>query len=365
MTGPFFHLMNLVFKVKKLHIFGGIWMKQVRKLFGILSFVIIFGIIAGCTSQETGSQSKTAKAKSKKEVVEVNIGIQQSVWPILAAKQKGWFEEEFKKEGAKVNWVEFQSGPAYFEAIAADRLDFGRVGNIPVLVGQAADIPFKEIATASIGEKGDAILVKKDSSIRTIKDLKGKKVAVAKGSSSFGLLYQALEKEKINPSELEIIQLQPDEAQPAFEAGSVDAWVIWEPFQSTQVVKNGARVIANGETFQSSSPGFQFVRTKFAKEHPKLVELYLKVTEKATRWQKENPEAAIELYAEIKKTDKEIIRQVLENSEPENISISQEIIKGQQETANLLYDLGGLKKKFDVSEVVDNSFIEKVLRDYK
>jgi len=341
-------------------------MKKSRWLF-LLSLIALVGtLLVACSSESTTSSSKeTSSEKEVKQTIEVNIGIQQSIWPILAAKEKGWFEEEFEKVGAKVNWVEFQSGPAYFEAIATDRLDFGRVGNIPVLVGQAADIPFKEIALASSGEKGDAILVPKDSSIKSVADLKGKKVAVAKGSSSYGLLYRALEANEINPDDVEIIQLQPDEAQPAFETGSVDAWVIWEPFQSIQVVKNGAKVIANGLDVNTSSPGFQIVRTKFAEEHPELVELYLKVTEKATRWQNENLEEAIDLYAELKDTDKEVIRQVLANSQPSNTPITEEIVEEQQKTTELLYELGGIKKTFDASEVVDNSYIENVLKEYK
>lgn len=337
------------------------------KWFFFLSLIAFLGVyLAACSSESTTNVSnKSSSEKEEKQPIEVNIGIQQSIWPILAAKEKGWFEEEFEKVGAKVNWVEFQSGPAYFEAIATDRLDFGRVGNIPVLVGQAADIPFKEIALASSGEKGDAILIPKDSPIKSVKDLKGKKVAVAKGSSSYGLLYRALEANEINPEDVEIIQLQPDEAQPAFETGSVDAWVIWEPFQSIQVVKNGAKVLANGVSVNTSSPGFQIVRTKFAEEHPELVELYLKVTEKATRWQNENLEEAIDLYAELKDTDKEVIRQVLENSQPSNTPITEEIVEEQQKTTELLYDLGGIKKTFDASEVVDNSYIENVLKEYK
>jgi sulfonate transport system substrate-binding protein len=341
-------------------------MKKTRWLFVLSIIALVGALLVACSSESTTNSSKeTSSEKEVKQTIEVNIGIQQSIWPILAAKEKGWFEEEFEKVGAKVNWVEFQSGPAYFEAIATDRLDFGRVGNIPVLVGQAADIPFKEIALASSGEKGDAILVPKDSSIKSVKDLKGKKVAVAKGSSSYGLLYRALEENEINPNDVEIIQLQPDEAQPAFETGSVDAWVIWEPFQSVQVVKNGAKVVANGVSVNTSSPGFQIVRTKFAEEHPELVELYLKVTEKATRWQNENLEEAIDLYAELKDTDKEVIRQVLENSQPSNTPITDEIVEEQQKTTELLYDLGGIKKTFDASEVVDNSYIENVLKEYK
>ncbi|MDQ0901230.1 aliphatic sulfonate ABC transporter substrate-binding protein [Paenibacillus sp. V4I7] len=347
-------------------------MRNFRGLVLTTVLTIGLGILAGCgagkpttKNLESAAPKEVAKNNEAKNQLVVNIGIQQSIWPILAAKEKGWFEEEFKKVGAQVIWVEFQSGPAYFEAIASDRLDFGRVGNIPVLAGQAADIKFKEIATASFGEKGDSILVPKDSPIKTIQDLKGKQIAVAKASSSYGLLYKALEFGGLKPDDVKIIQLQPDEAQPAFETGKVDAWAIWEPFQSVQVLKNGARVLANGNAVKSYSPGFQIVRTNFAEEHPELVVLYLKVTEKATKWQLEHVDEAIELYAKLKKQDKETIRRVLENSEPANVPITPEVIKTQQNTAELLQSVGGLKGKVEASKVVDNSYIEKALQELK
>ncbi|MBE1444439.1 aliphatic sulfonate ABC transporter substrate-binding protein [Paenibacillus sp. OAS669] len=340
-----------------------------------VSFVVtvIWGLmlLAGCGSSQgadhngkTGNSAGPAGASSKEPLV-VNIGIQQSIWPILLAKQKGWFEEEFAKVGAKVNWVEFQSGPSYFEAIASNRLDFGRVGDLPVISGQAADVPFKEIAAASFGSKGNAILVKKDSPIKTIQDLKGKKIAFAKASSAQTVVYKALEKANLKPADVQIISLQPDEAQPAFETGSVDAWAIWEPFMSTQKVLNGARVLVDGTALDAKGAGFQIVRTKFAEEHPDLVTLYLKVEEKTQQWQKQHLEEAIDVYAQLKKVDREIIRQVIENTEPTNMPITDEIIKIQQETANSIYEQGAIKKKIDTSKVVDNQYITKALEQYK
>lgn len=320
---------------------------------------------AGQAAPAAGAQEAADNGPSGKKPIVVNIGIQQSIWPMLAAKEKGWFEEAFSQAGAEVKWVEFQSGPSYFEAIASDRLDFGRVGNIPVLAGQAAGVDFKTIATASLGEKGDSILIPKDSPIQSIQDLKGKRIAVSKGSSAYGLLYKALQFGGLKPDDVKLIQLQPDEAQPAFETGQVDAWAIWEPFQSIQVLRNGAKVLANGSAVGSFSPGFQIVRSEFAEAHPELVVLYLKVTERVTKWQNENPEEAIALYAELRKQDKETIRRVLENSEPVNVPITQDVIQAQQETAELLESIGGLKGKLDVSKVVDNQYIEQALQELK
>jgi sulfonate transport system substrate-binding protein len=325
----------------------------------LLSSLFFLSFLAGCSSEDNAQ--KTANANDQKVIV--NIGIQQSLGPLLIAREKGWFEETFSKVGAEVKWTEFQSGPPHFEAMASDRLDFGQVGNSPVVAGQAAGIPFKEISNTSDGLKANAILVQKNSPIKSLGDLKGKKIAVAKGSSGFNLLYRALEKAGLKPTDVEIIQLQPDEAQPAFDSGSVDAWSIWEPFITFQKVEQNARVLEDGETLNLYSPGFTIVRTKFAEAHPELVVQFLKVYEKTRIWQEEHLDEAIEIYSTVKKVNKEIVREVLENNQPLNLPISEDIVKAQQDTADFQYELKAIKQKIDTSEIVDNSYIQKAFKE--
>ncbi|MGE0993905.1 aliphatic sulfonate ABC transporter substrate-binding protein, partial [Bacillus sp. GMa5/2] len=262
----------------------------------------------------------------------------------------------------KVKWTEFQSGPPYFEAIASNRLDFGEVGNSPVISAQAAGIGFTEIANTSYARKGTGILVQKDSKIASVKDLKGKKIAVAKGSSAFNLLYRALDKEGIDAKDVNVIQLQPDEAQPAFESGSVDAWAIWDPFISLHTLNKGAKVIADGETLNVSSPEFLITRIKFAKEHPELVEKFLKVYEKARVWQDANLDEAIKVYTSVKKIDAEIVKEVFNHDKPILVPVTKEIIAEQQKTADFQYKLGSIKKEIKTEKVIDNSFVEKALK---
>ncbi|MDQ0926732.1 sulfonate transport system substrate-binding protein [Bacillus atrophaeus] len=323
-----------------------------KKAFILLSAVIF--LLAGCGSDG---------ASGKKELKEINIGIQQSLSPLLIAKEKGWFEEAFEKEGIKVKWTKFQSGPPQFEGLAADKLDFSQVGNSPVISGQAAGISFKEIGLSQDGLKANGILVKKDSGIHNLKDLKGKKIAVAKGSSGFDFLYKALDQEGLSAGDVNIIQLQPDEATSAFENGAVDAWSIWEPYLSIQTLKHEAKIIANGESTDLYSPGFTLVRTKFADEYPDEVVRFLKVYDKAVAWQKKHREEAADLYADIKNLDKEVVKNVLNNTEPLNEVINDDIIKAQQETADFQYRTKAINKKIDVKEVVDNSFIKKALKE--
>lgn len=94
----------------------------------IVLFLGILLVLAGCGQVANGSEDKPK---------EIRIGLQQSLSPLLLAKEKGWFEQSFEKEGVKVKWVEFQSGPPQFEGLAANQLDFSQVGNSPVIAGQA------------------------------------------------------------------------------------------------------------------------------------------------------------------------------------------------------------------------------------
>ncbi|MEC1589745.1 aliphatic sulfonate ABC transporter substrate-binding protein [Bacillus sonorensis] len=309
-------------------------------------------LLAGCSSAESNG----------KDLKVINIGVQQSLSPLLLAKEKGWFENEFAKEGIQVKWTEFQSGPPQFEGIAAAKLDFSQVGNSPVIAGQAAGVDFKEIGLSQDGLKANGILVKKGSGIHDIKDLKGKKVAVAKGSSGFDFLYKVIDRAGLKPSDVQIIQLQPDEAAPAFDSGAIDAWSIWEPFLSLKTIKSDADILVDGEQIDRYSPGFTLVRSEFAEQHPEEVVRFLKVYDKAVKWQKTHKKEAVDAYSKIKGIDKEVVENVLNNTEPLNEPISERIIQTQQETADFQYELKAINKQIDVKEVVDNSFIKKVLK---
>ncbi|MGY4702821.1 aliphatic sulfonate ABC transporter substrate-binding protein [Bacillus safensis] len=320
----------------------------------IVIFLSLLLVLAGCDQAADGSENK---------VKEIRIGIQQSLSPLLLAKEKGWFEQSFEKEGVKVKWVEFQSGPPQFEGLAANQLDFSQVGNSPVIAGQAAGIDFKEIGLSQDGLKANGILVNKNSEIQKVEDLKGKKIAVAKGSSGFDFLYKVLDQAGLSAKDVQIIQLQPDEAISAFENGSVDAWSIWEPFLSLETIKKGAKLLVNGEATDLYSPGFTLVRTQFADQHPELVVKFLKVYDHAVKWQKSHPKEAVTLYARLKNLDKKVVTQVLNNTEPLNKPISKKIINAQQHTADFQYQTKAIQRKIDVNQVVDNSFIEKMLKE--
>lgn len=322
----------------------------------LLLSLLVMASLAGCGTKTSNTDGQN---------LTVNIGYIKNVAPSYLAKEKGFVEKQFAAKGAKVNWVEFQTGPEEFEALSANHIDFLACGNTPVIVAQAAGIDFKIISLYSSGLKNNVLLLPKDSPIKSIQELKDKKIAVAKGSTSYNLIYRALDQAGLQPSDVKLIQLAPSEAKPAFENGTVDAWGIWEPFISTEQATVGAEILVSGEDLKMPSPNFTVASTKFAKEHPEFVELYLKALDEAVAWQTQNQNEAVDLYAQVLKLDKAIVANIVKNTDFRNDPVSDDYIKEHQKTADTLYDLGGVKNKVEVAKVIDNTFITRAKQETK
>ncbi|REK71529.1 aliphatic sulfonate ABC transporter substrate-binding protein [Paenibacillus paeoniae] len=334
-------------------------MKSFRWLTTILLLLAI--LASGCANGS--SSGKNGKGEKSYDGVTIKIGYQGSGGLFGKIIEEKWFEEEFDKLGVKVEFAQFQSGPPMTEAMASGRLDTAGLGNMPIIAAQAAGIEFKVISQSLEGKNNVAIIVPKDSSIQSVQDLKGKKVAVAKGSNAFNFLYRGLAGAGLAASDLEIIPLQPDEAQPAFETGKVDAWSTWDPTISLNVLQDKARVLADGEQLGVLSPSFYIARKAFADQYPELVTLYLKVLNKALKWENEHWDEALERYAGERNVPSAVIEAIYTRSKGISIPVSDAIIAEQQKTADFQYEIENIRKKIDVSEVFDNSYIEAALKE--
>ncbi|GAB3654186.1 ABC transporter substrate-binding protein [Nocardioides korecus] len=147
----------------------------------------------------------------------------------------------------KIDWKPFTSGPPLLDAVSSGAVDVGGVGNTPPLFAIDQKKPIKVVSAYSQGASGDAILIPKGSSIASVADLKGKKVAVAKGSSANYNLLAQLKKAGLSWSDITPVNLQPTEGLAAFKGGSVDAWAIWDPFTSQAQQATGAKVLSDGQ----------------------------------------------------------------------------------------------------------------------
>ncbi|MDM0037671.1 aliphatic sulfonate ABC transporter substrate-binding protein [Variovorax sp. J22G21] len=229
----------------------------------------------------------------------VRIGYQKSSTLIAVLKAQGVLERELAPLGVRVSWHEFTSGLPLLEALNLDNLDFSAdvADTVPVFA-QAAGAQLTFVAQEAPSPTAQAIVVRADSPVRTLGDLKGKKIGVAKGSGGHYLLLAALDKAGISLKEIEAAYLTPADGRAAFEKGAIDAWVTWDPFLAAAQRQSGVRVLADG-TGIASYQRYYLASTKFAQARPDVLRVIYAALDKAGKWVKRNPREAAELLAPV------------------------------------------------------------------
>jgi sulfonate transport system substrate-binding protein len=199
--------------------------------------------------------------------------------------------------------------------------------------------------------RGEAILVPKDSPIKTVADLKGKRVALNKGSNVHFLLVKALEKAGVAYSDITPTFLTPADARAAFEKGAVDAWAIWHPFQAAAEAATGARTITTGEGIVSNHQ-FYLSSKKLASENPKVIQALLEELRDVDQWVKATPKEAAAQLSVSTGIPVDVVEVALARQSYGITPLSDDVAKAQQEVADTFQALGLLPKKIAVSEAV-------------
>jgi sulfonate transport system substrate-binding protein len=167
---------------------------------------------------------------------------------LFIAKERGGADAALKAAGAgRVTWSEFASGPPLLEALAAKAIDFGSTGDSPPVFAQAAGADLVYVAAVPLSGRAAAILVRGDSPIRSVADLRGKRVAFAQGSSAQILLTSALAAESMTINDIRPLNLGPADGGSALSRGDADAWVIWDPYYALSELGQKTRPLATGE----------------------------------------------------------------------------------------------------------------------
>jgi sulfonate transport system substrate-binding protein len=278
----------------------------------------------------------------------VRIGFQK-YGKLVLLKSKGTLEDKLKAAGYKVVWTEFPSGPPLLEALNVGAIDFGNTGEAPPIFAQAAGAPIQYVAYEPPAPKGEAILVAKDSKLTSVADLRGKKVALNKGSNVHYLLVKALEKAGVKYSEIEPVFLAPADARAAFERGAVDAWVIWDPFQAAAEAATGARTLADGTGIVSNYQ-FYFSSKKFLEADPKIVDLVLAQLSEVDDWAKGDIHAVAEQLAPAIGLPVLVVEVALRRQAYGIKPITDSVIADQQQVADTFFALGLLPKQIKISD---------------
>lgn len=279
------------------------------------------------------------------------LGFQKTGIP-LVARQLKVFEKRFEPKGIKIEWAEFTSGLTLLQAVDSGDVAFGNAGNVGCIFLQASGGKVTYVAAQPSAPKSEGILVKEASTIRTIADLKGRKVGYAKGSSSHNLIAAALEKHGLDLNAVTTVALSAADAAFAFDNGSIDAWVIWDPYFSIAQARNKTRVLAWQGDVLKHNAGFLLTNSEFAKQHPQHVKDLIDGSAEAGRWAKANLGEVTKALAAATGIPAEVLAEVNRNASFDVGPLTTPILDAQQETADRLFKLGVVPKKVNIRDIV-------------
>jgi sulfonate transport system substrate-binding protein len=279
---------------------------------------------------------------------QLRIGYQK-YGTLIILKAHGALEQRLKPLGIDVTWTEFPAGPQLLEALNVGSIDFGTVGEAPPIFAQAAGAKLVYVGNEPPAPASEAILVPKNSPIKSVVELKGKKVALNKGSNVHYLLVKALEKAGLRYTDIETVFLPPSDARAAFERGSVDAWVIWDPFLAAAETQIGARVLADGKGIVSNHQ-FYLAATAYADRRPDVVRIVLEELGKIDEWGKKNPKEVAAFLAPAIGLDVATVELAALRYSYGVAPISPGVIAEQQKIADTFTELKLIPKKLDVKE---------------
>jgi len=280
----------------------------------------------------------------------VRIGYQK-YGTLVLLKGKGLLEEKLKPLGVSVKWAEFPAGPQLLEAMNVGAIDFGSTGEAPPIFAQAAGAPLVYVAHEPPAPRGEAILVPKDSPIRSVADLEGKTVALNKGSNVHYLLVKALEKAGVPYAGITPKFLPPADARAAFERGAVDAWAIWDPFQAAAEAATGARTLANGEGIVANHQFYLGARD-FTDANPQVVDAIVASLAEIDAWAKADPKTVAAELSPSVGIPAPVLEIALERQSYGIEALDPKVVAEQQSIADTFHSLGLIPKPISIAAAV-------------
>ncbi|GAB1541711.1 sulfonate ABC transporter substrate-binding protein [Scytonema sp. NUACC21] len=317
------------------------------------SFLGIFALSTpffGHQIQITLAQTKPRGFQSKV----INLAYQTS-GDIVKAKKV--VEPRFKALGVTVNWVgPFPAGPQLIEAMNAGRVDIGNVGETPPIFAQAAGITEVIYIAGRRPSKGlnQGIIVRANSPIKKLSDLKGKKVAFQRGSNAHYLLAKALKEVNLKITDVQVVGLTPSEARDAFIQDKVEVWVGGDPFLALVEKKIPIRNLRNAGGINTLG-GFYIARRQFVSQNPELVRVFLEEAHKVGEWADKNPTEAAKALAPEVKIDPSVLETVSRRIVRQLRALTPAIIAEQQRVADFYFQEKVIPRKVDIRNALPSA----------
>ena len=268
----------------------------------------------------------------------------------LVLKQQGLLEKALAPQGISVKWVFSQGSNRSLEYLNGGSTDFASTAGLAAVISRSIGSPINTVYFARRTE-WTALVVPKDSSINSLADLKGKKIAATKGTDPFLFLLQSLQKAGLDKNAVEIVHLQHPDGRTALERGDVDAWAGLDPLMASSQLQAGSRQLYRNLDFNSY--GVLSVTEKFAATQPELIKQVIGAYEQAREWAIANPDALAQLLADEAKLPLEVAKLQLSRTDFSNSQPGAEHIAALKAAAPILLDEQLVRPGTDVAKVVD------------
>ncbi|MES2960332.1 MAG: aliphatic sulfonate ABC transporter substrate-binding protein [Pseudomonadota bacterium] len=290
-----------------------------------------------------------ARAQGGSAFPQVRIGFQKGSLNLALLKSLGLLEKRLP--ASRITWVEFPAGPQLLEALAVGSVDFGATGDSPPVFAQAANKDLFYVGAEPPKPDSSAILVKPEASLKSLGDLKGKRIALQKGSSAHFLTVQALKKAGLQWADIQPVYLPPADARAAFERGAVDAWAIWDPYYAAAEIDGQVRVLATSRGLTGNNTFYLASRT-LAGSEPTLRALFGALTEADAHVQANRKDTA-QRYAAFAGLGLATVHRFLERRQPSPVGpLTPALVAEQQKVADSFQQLGLIPKALRVADIV-------------
>ena len=275
----------------------------------------------------------------------LRVGHQKGWLSIL--KSRGTLEKRLAPLGVAVTWTEFNAGPVQLEALNVGAIDFGDVGEAPPIFAQAAGAPLVYAGATVPRPKLEAVIVPKGSPIRTVADLRGRRVAYNKGSNVQYFLVKLLERHGLKYADVQSVFLPPPDARAAFERGSVDAWIIWDPFLAAAQRTLDAQLLADA-TGVVKNRGYYFTSRDFATHNVDVLRIAIEEVNGIDTWASKNTAAAAQELSAVLGLDRGITELYLGRAAFGTAPVTREILAEQQAIADTFFELKLIPKRLNL-----------------
>lgn len=325
--------------------------KKAISIFLVLTFLMVTN--TGCG--KTNENQNTVSIQEKTEVKQIRIMSPNNYFPFIIADKKGFFQEAFGKN-VDVKVTIADSGSSVMETMTSGEVDFAALGDMPVVQAKVNGLDVKVISSLFRSTDGYQLIAAKDSGIKSIEDLKGKRVAVMSGSTSHKLFLKYLDSVDLTEKDVDVVYLKNKDQLAAFVGNNVDAAVTQVPTSTTIEKETGAYEVVNADGYDNILTVI-VGNNEFMKENPEYTEDFLTAIFKATEWIENNKEEAFQIVADESKDSVENV-ELYYNTRTFDYSLDDSVKSALKDTISYLYDQGTIKNELKVDDLVDSTYLD-------